>query len=217
MVRSLVWLVTLRRLRERVTRCATRAKRDSVARKLPESAVRLGVASGRSLPHGIGDESDPPHAASHGWRAQMARSVIVVPRHLSERRPRRARGDVLAVATAASEMRADIGHREGGSELADEHLDREDGVMPATVAPAEDVDVLMLELAKDRRMTPLLLRGEAVLFQSAHVIRLPVESFQTRKEHNKNIFRASSSRATVRGRSRPAGTDAANRSRGTCR
>ena len=114
-------------------------------------------------------------------------------------------------------MRADIGHREGGSELADEHLDRKDGVMPASVAPAEDVDVLMLELAEDRRVTPLFLRCEAVLFQSTHVIRLPVESFQSRKEHNKNIFQTSSSRATARGGIRAGRCRTVIRRRGSCR
>jgi hypothetical protein len=88
---------------------------------------------------------------------------------LPEGRPRRARCDVLAAAAAATRMRADIGNGEIGAKLRDEQIDRKDRVMPATVAPAENIYRLAFEFAKrGRTAIPLFVR-EASLFHSAHV------------------------------------------------
>ena len=61
-------------------------------------------------------------------------------------------------------MCADIGDRECRTELGNEHFDGEHGVMPASVAPAKDINLLALKFAEDRRMALPLLRREAVLF-----------------------------------------------------
>ncbi len=93
---------------------------------------------------------------------------------LSERRPCGTRRDVLAAATAATCMRADIRNGKGGAELGDEQVRGKDGVMPAPVAPAEYFYAVALQVAERGCAAVMILACEASLLQSAHECsRLP--------------------------------------------
>ena len=140
--------------------------------------------------------------------------VVMMTRHLTERWPCRTRGDVLAAAAAAPKMRADIRDGEGGTELCDEDCNRHDGIMPAAVAPAEDADILVLQVAENCRMPAFFLFLQMFLFHASHIrpvlpgsaarvgpgsiptpkIGIDIISMSKEKEHNRNIFSRSSGR-----------------------
>jgi hypothetical protein len=89
-------------------------------------------------------------------------------RYLAKRRPGGSGGDILAAAAAAAKMCANIGNREGRAELGDEDGDRHHGIMPATVAPTEDPDVFLLQLAEDRRVPPSFFLFQVLLLHTSH-------------------------------------------------
>jgi hypothetical protein len=149
--------------------------------------------------------------------------IFVVTRYLAERRPGRAGSDVLAAAAAAAKVCADVGNRKGGAELCDEYGNGHYGIMPAKVAPAEDADLFVLEIAKYRGAAPFFLFLEVTLFHASHVESRPAVSIardhgrghvmanfgmavpgrvnlsRHRKEHNRNIFPWSSAGGTPNG------------------
>lgn len=96
----------------------------------------------------------------------LARGMMTC--HLSERRPCRARRDILAAASAAAQMRTDIRHRETRPQLGDERLDRHDRIMRASVAPTEDVDLLPPQLAEDDGAAAALFLRNVILFHASH-------------------------------------------------
>ena len=91
-------------------------------------------------------------------------------RHLAKRRPGGTGGDVLAAATGAAQAGADLRYRQVRPELSRDRVHIEYGVMPASVAPAEDVDILLPEFTQQDCLMLPILRGKAVLFQAAHYV-----------------------------------------------
>jgi len=87
---------------------------------------------------------------------------------LSERWPCGTRRDILAAATAATRMCADVRNGKGGAELGDEQVRGKDGVMPASVAPAEYFYAVALQVAERGCAAVMILACEASLLQSAH-------------------------------------------------
>lgn len=67
---------------------------------------------------------------------------------LAKRRPGGTGGNVLAAAAGAAQAGADLRHRQVRPELSRDRVHVEYGVMPASVAPTEDVDILMPEFTQ---------------------------------------------------------------------
>lgn len=87
----------------------------------------------------------------------------MVARDLSERRPGGTSRHVLAAAAAAARVCADIRNGKGGAELGYEQIGGQDGVMPATVAPAEYFYSVVLEVSKRGRAALEFFAREALL------------------------------------------------------
>jgi hypothetical protein len=71
-------------------------------------------------------------------------------------------------------MRADVRNRKGGAELGDENGDGHDRIMPATVAPAEDADILLLQLAERGGMPAPFFLFQMLLLHASHSPFRPV-------------------------------------------
>jgi hypothetical protein len=67
-------------------------------------------------------------------------------------------------------MRADVGNGKRGAELRDEDRDGHDRIMPASVAPAEDADLFLLQFAEDGGAAAAFFFLEMSLFHAPHAV-----------------------------------------------
>ena len=90
-------------------------------------------------------------------------------RYLSERRPIRSRGHVLRAASGTFHSTTDFWDCEGGAKFGHEACGRYRRIMPATVAPAKDIDARLQNLAELGGAPPRIFRLDVSALVLAHV------------------------------------------------
>ncbi len=90
-------------------------------------------------------------------------------RYLSERRPIRPGGDILRSASGASHSTTDFRDCECGAKFGRETSGRYRRVMPATVAPAKDVDARLQNFAELGGAPPRIFRLDVSALVLAHI------------------------------------------------
>ena len=94
---------------------------------------------------------------------------LSVLRYLSERRPIWSRGNVLRAASGTSHLATNFWDCEGGAKFGHEACGGYCRVMPATVAPAKDVDARLQNLAEPGGAPPRIFRLDVSALVLAHV------------------------------------------------
>lgn len=142
-----------------------RVRRNSEPRAKPlESLARLGSVF---FPPMVDDDGD-------GFAGRDPGAGSVVTGNWAERRPVRSCRYILRSAARASHAAADVGHREVGTELGHQAICRDDRIVPASVAPAEHIDVLIGQRAEQGRPAARILFREDAAFVLTHACSLPM-------------------------------------------
>ena len=91
-----------------------------------------------------------------------------MPCNLAKRGPIGARRDIFRAAAGASHLAADLRDREGWTQFGRKARGGNYCVMPASVAPAKDVNMGFYNLAEPGRMTPCILGFDISAFVLTH-------------------------------------------------
>lgn len=110
--------------------------------------------------------------------------------HLTRRRPVRARRNIFCTTARTPHVYADFRHAAGRAKSGYQCWQRNDGVMPAAIAPAKDIDGFTGQIAQRRLMPGIVLFAKQGAFDAAHN-RSPIPSISMPRmalEHIRNII-----------------------------
>ena len=111
--------------------------------------------------------------------------------YLAQRRPIRPRCNIFRAAAAAAQIGADLGNRQLGTKAGGQFGGGENGVVAATVAPAEYVHAPGLDIAQAGDRDPLVRRSLHLSLETRHRRHCMAD----KKEQIKNIIETVSRQA----------------------